>query len=243
MSYSQVIAMRSPMKSMASLSLFSMHGLDVPELHEYTAFNMLQISMLEKSLPNAELTEELLKLPPISDPAYFETNEDGEAPYMMETRHRWLRQLLLEQAEIHTEVDEEVRQFDKAVEKLQVRRFHVKLDAEFMNAYMNSLNQELYILRDSEEIETQLLLNAKTAMSTRNELQVVINTTNRQLDELRRNIDKLGEQIIAVQVLFSTTVKGHKFFDFLTDAGNGYGPGVPRTKSYRALYARLWWRD
>jgi len=86
------------------------------------------------------------------------------------------------------------RNRQQEVNKVQVRRFHVKMDAEFMTAFMNSLNQELYILRDSEEIETQLLLNAKTAMSTRNDLQMVINSTNRQLDELRRNIDKLGEQ-------------------------------------------------
>ncbi|XP_017043934.1 cilia- and flagella-associated protein 44 [Drosophila ficusphila] len=211
----QVIAMRADMKSVTNVSIFSMNCLEAPELHEFSAFTMLQISTLKQSLPNDQLIEELLKMPPISDPAYYERNQDGETPFMMEVRHRWLRQFLVEQDAIRTEVDEEVQQFDRELAKLQVRRFHVKLDAEFMTTFMNSLNQELYILRDSEEIETQLLLNAKTAMNTRNDLQVVINATNRQLDELRRNIDKLGEQITAVQVLFMTTVKGHKFFDFL----------------------------
>ncbi|KAH8333140.1 hypothetical protein KR074_006765, partial [Drosophila pseudoananassae] len=214
-SVDDVIASQKKADSLRISSLFSLHGLEKPELHEAAAFTMLEISKLERSLPAEEIHEMLNSFPPISDLAYYERDEEGNSSYMNENRHRWLRQLLVEQASIRTNVDEEVHQFDKALEKLQVRRFHVKMDSEFMASFMISLNQELYILRDSEEIETQLLQNAKSAMATRNELQVIINQTNRQLEELRRNIDKLGEQIIALQVLFMSTVKGHKFFDFL----------------------------
>ncbi|KAH8249465.1 hypothetical protein KR032_009855 [Drosophila birchii] len=212
-----VIAGQEPkFKKELSVSLFNLKELDVPELHEYAAHAILQISKLERCLASNELIEMLSSLPNASEPAYYEMNtEDDTTPVMIELRYRWVRHMLREQASIRAEVQEEVEQFDRALAKLQVTRFHVKLDAEFMTAFLISLNQELYILRDSEEIEQQLMMNAKTAMNTRNELQVVINTTNRQLDELRRSIDKLGEQIVAVQVLFMNTVKGHKFFDFL----------------------------
>ncbi|KAH8410145.1 hypothetical protein KR009_006835, partial [Drosophila setifemur] len=210
-----LIAMEHVGKPSRHSSLYSLQGMDVPELQESAAFTMFEISKLERSLPNDKLIEELLTYPPVSEMAYYEEDAEENSAYMQELRHRWLSQLLVEQAEIRAEVDEEVRQFDNDLQKLQVRRFHVKLDAEFMSSFLISLNQELYILRDSEEIETQLLQNAKVAMNTRNELQAVINLTNRQLDELRRTIDKMGEQIGALQVLFLSTVKGHKFFDFL----------------------------
>ncbi|XP_020806019.1 uncharacterized protein LOC110182328 [Drosophila serrata] len=210
-----IASQTSKFKKESSLSLFNIRGLNVPELHEYSAYVMLQISKLERCLSNADLIASLMELPAASEPAYFEVSPDVATPIMVEMRHRWVRNMLREQSAIRAEVEEEVQQFDRALAKLQVTRFHVKLDAEFMTSYLISLNQELYILRDSEEIELQLMLNAKTAMNTRNDLQVVINATNRQLDDLRRNIDKLGEQIVAVQLLFMSTVKGHKFFDFL----------------------------
>ncbi|XP_034669320.1 cilia- and flagella-associated protein 44 [Drosophila subobscura] len=190
-------------------------NMNTQELKESIIYEALQISMLGQTLSNAELSEELQQLPPPSDAAYFERNEEGNSPMMLELRHRWLRELLFEQAAIRAEIQEEVRLFDKELEKLHVKRFHVKMEAEFMASFLISLNQELYILRDSEEIENQLLQNAKLAMNTRNELQLVINATNRQLDELRKNIDKLTEQISALRLTFLSTAKGHKFFDFL----------------------------
>ncbi|EDW71227.1 cilia- and flagella-associated protein 44 isoform X2 [Drosophila virilis] len=214
-SVEDVIAARQPQPTLDNISLYEMAALDSPELHEVTKFKALQISKLKSTLPQDEMIEYINSLPPVTDPAYFEVNEEGDSPMIMEMRHRWLRLLVVEQLHIMSEVDEEIRLFDLALEKIQAQRFHVKMDAEFLSSYLITLNQELYILRDSEEIESQLLQNAKQAMSIRNELQIVINATNRQLEELRKSIDKINEQIAGLQTTFMNTVKGHKFYDFL----------------------------
>ncbi|KAL7741509.1 hypothetical protein ACLKA6_000823 [Drosophila palustris] len=211
----ETIRLRNPQHTLDNVSLYEMAALDNPELQEVTKFKALQISKLSSTLPPDEMMEYIQSLPAASDLAYYELDEEGNSPMMQEMRHRWLRLLTVEQVHIIAQVDEQIRLFDLQMEKIHVDRFHTKLESEFLTSFMISLNQELYILRDSEEIESQLLQNAKHAMGTRNELQVVINTTNRQLEELRKNIEKINEQISGLQVTFSNTIKGHKFYDFL----------------------------
>ncbi|XP_030383032.1 cilia- and flagella-associated protein 44 [Scaptodrosophila lebanonensis] len=211
----EVIEERKRDPTIDTVSIFTLAHIESPELQEAVKYNALQICKVDRTLTPGELVAMLRDLPPISDPSYFELDEEGNAPMTQEMRNRCLRVLLVEQQNIKDDVDEQIRQFDKDLEKMNISRFHAKLEAEFMAAYLISLNQELYILRDSEEIENQLLQNANEAMNTRNELQVVINATNRQLDELRKNIDKLNEQIAALQLTFMSTIKGHKFYDFL----------------------------
>ncbi|XP_062127425.1 cilia- and flagella-associated protein 44 [Drosophila sulfurigaster albostrigata] len=211
----EVINSKKPKRTVDNISLYEMAALDNPDMQEVVKFKTLQISKLSSTLPPEELVAFIGKLPPASELAYYELDEEGNAPFTLEMRHRWLRLLTVEQLLIIAHVDEQVRLFDLQMEKLHVARFHTKLNAEFLTAFMISLNQELYILRDSEQIESQLLQNAKHAMGTRNELQVIINATNRQLDELRKAIDKINEQISGLQVAFMTAIKGHKFYDFL----------------------------
>ncbi|KAH8293138.1 hypothetical protein KR044_006149, partial [Drosophila immigrans] len=211
----EIIASKKPTRTLDNISLYEMAALDNPDLQEVTKFKALQISKLSSTVLGDELIAFVQKLPPASELAYYELDEEGNAPFAQEMRHRWLRLLTVEQIHIIAQVEEQVRLFDLQMEKLDVARFHTKLNSEFLTAFMISLNQELYILRDSEEIESQLLQNAKHAMGTRNELQVIINATNRQLDELRKIIDKINEQILGLQVIFMSAIKGHKFYDFL----------------------------
>ncbi|XP_068141565.1 cilia- and flagella-associated protein 44 [Drosophila tropicalis] len=210
-SVKQILAEKQEEDSTDAVSLYNMYHLDLPELHERTYFRALQIS---KEKAQSRL-DEVSHMPSRTEPAYFELDENEDSPFHYEMRYRWLRFRKIEQLRIHASVNEEVTQFDKDLQKLDIKRFHVNMEAEFMAAYLISLNQELYILRDSEEIENRLLHNANKAMSTRNEIQTQINVTNRQLDDLRKGIDKLNEQVAAVQLTFMSTVKGHKFYDFL----------------------------
>lgn len=185
------------------------------DIQELAMFKALEIAKVTRALPRADMIAFIQSLPTPSDSAYYELDEEGNAPMIIEIRNRWLRQLIIEQSFILNEIDDKIRTFDQKLHRTHVTRFHTKLESEFLASFMISLDQELYILRDSEEIESQLLRNAKHAMGTRNELQVVINATTRQLDELRKNIEKINEQIVALQLFYSNSIKGHKFYDFL----------------------------
>lgn len=185
------------------------------DMQELIMFKALEISTVQRALPRAEMIAYIQSLPARSDPAYYELDEEDSSPMIKEIRNRWLRQLIIEQSFILNNISDKIQTFDQKLQQTHVNRFHTKLESEFLASFMISLNQELYILRDSEEIESQLLRNAKHAMGTRNELQVVINATTKQLDELRKTIEKINEQIAALQLFYSNSIKGHKFYDFL----------------------------
>lgn len=209
-----ILAMQ-PKKTAESLNLLYVSPEQKQVIREWTMFNALEIFKVTCALPKAKMIEFIKSMPKPSEPPYYDVDEEGNSPIINEIRNRWLRQMIIEQSYILSIVDDEINSFDQKLKDLYVKRFYTKLESEFLSAFMISLNQELYILRDSEEIESQLQRNAKYAMGVRNELQVVINATIRQLDDLKKNIDKINEQIAALQVFYANTIKGHKFFDFL----------------------------
>lgn len=175
----------------------------------------LDIKSVDKFPDDLELLDELQKLPHQADPLYYDNSGNKPSPWLIEIRYRWLMDLMVEQEGIIHSVHTNVRLFNSRLRDLDSERLHVKFEVEFMTSYLIALNQELYILRDSEEIENRLLNNAEEAMKTRNQAQASINSLNRQIDELRKNCDRINEQIVAVQTKFMNTTKGHKFFDFL----------------------------
>ncbi|XP_046809374.1 cilia- and flagella-associated protein 44 [Lucilia cuprina] len=182
------------------------------ELEKYLALDIKSVNCFPDGL---ELIDELQKLPHQADPLYYDNSGDTPSPWLIEIRYRWLMDLMMEQEGILHTVHNNIRLFDARLLDLDKERLHTKFEVEFMTSYLIALNQELYILRDSEEIENRLLKNAEDAMKTRNQAQASINSLNRQIEELRKNCDRINEQISSVQVKFMSTTKGHKFFDFL----------------------------
>lgn len=186
-------------------------------LHEMEKYSALHVKDIKEFPVASELMMELQQMPHQSDPGYYAPlkEEDQTSPWLNEIRYRWILDLLVEQDGIIHFIHENIRMFDARLRELEDMRLHTKFEAEFMQSYLIVLNQELYILRDSEQIENQLLNNADAAMKTRNEAQYSINILNRQIEELRKNCDRLNEQILTIQAKFFSTIKGHKFFDFL----------------------------
>lgn len=197
-----------PPKVKATISEESLH-----ELEKYLALHIKEVNVFPSG---SELLKELQHLPHQSEAAYYITPEDGQpSPWLLEIRYRWLLDLLVEQDGIIHLVHQSIDVFDLRLKELEESRLQTKFEVEFMQSYLISMNQELYILRDSEQIENQLLSNAEAAMQTRNEAQASINALNRQIEELRKSCERFNEQISAIQAKFMSTTKGHKFFDFL----------------------------
>ncbi|XP_075152852.1 cilia- and flagella-associated protein 44 [Haematobia irritans] len=187
-------------------------------LNEYEKCSALNVKDLESFPYSSSLISELMEFQQSSEPMSKEMDNSHYAssyPWLSELRYRWLLDLLMEQDGIVHMIHENIKIFDKRLRELEDIRLHTKFEAEFMQSYLTVLNQELYILRDSEQIENQLLNNAETAMQIRNEAQTSINILNRQIEDLRKNCDRFNEQILMIQAKFHSTTKGHKFYDFL----------------------------
>lgn len=185
------------------------------DLLELESFLTLDIKSVDCFPDFQHLMEDLKNLPPWTDPLYYSRVGDDPSPWLIEIRYRWLMELMVEQDGIIHAVKTNIHLFNACLQDLENQRLRTKLDIEFMNSYLIALNQELYILRDSEEIENRLLSNAEEAMKTRNQAQSNINTLNRQIEDVRKVTDRINEQITSVQIKFSNIVTGHKFYDFL----------------------------
>lgn len=154
-------------------------------------------------------------LPDYTDPLYLVSTDDKASPWLIEMRFNWLLTLIMQQDTIIELIEQDVRLFDNLVHELMNDRLLIKYEHFFLIAYMMALNQELYILRDSEQIENQLLFNADNAMFTRNQAANAIKVLTRQIEDLRKQCDRLNDQINLIQAKFMANCKGHKFFDFL----------------------------
>ncbi|CAD7000651.1 unnamed protein product [Ceratitis capitata] len=189
--------------------------LSVRDRTEQSLYKSLHAFEVEDLPDIKEILQEIDSYPGFTESEFFERNEDGFAPWLSVARYQWLIDLIDEQNGLVLKVKNRVKDFDRDLEEMIAIRCKAMYEAEYMHCFMITLNQELNILRDSEEIENQLLFNADEAMKTRNEMQAVINTKNRQIEDYKKNVDKLNEQILSVQQKFMSTCKGHKFFDFL----------------------------
>ncbi|XP_039950900.1 cilia- and flagella-associated protein 44 isoform X1 [Bactrocera tryoni] len=189
--------------------------LSVRDKIEQSLYKSLHAFEVDELPDIKDILSEIDSYPGFTEPEFFERNEEGFAPWVSVVRYQWLIDLRDEQSGLVLKVKNRVKDFDKDLLEMIALRCKALYEAEFMHCYMITLNQELNILRDSEEIENQLLFNADEAMKTRNEMQAVINSKNRQIEDFKKIADKLNEQILSVQQKFMSTCKGHKFFDFL----------------------------
>lgn len=185
------------------------------EVRDLQKFESLRLKYVE-FLPSVEvLLQQLAEIPRCTDPDYYEFDESGISPWLKRNCFRWIVDKIDEQEYIISAVESYVADFDEALTQLSHKKVEVKFEEEYLVCYMVSINQELYILRDSEVIENQLLANADEAMRSRNHMQTTINASKRQMDESRKACERLNEQISVIQLKFLSTTKGHKFFDFL----------------------------
>lgn len=185
------------------------------KMGEFDMAKTLGISEVQEIPEGNEFITMINALPDYTDPRYLDSMDDKPSPWAIEMRYGWLLTLIVQQNAIIEKIDQDVSIFDSAVREMMAERLLIKYEDYFLIAYMMALNQELYILRDSEQIENQLLFNADNALAIRNQAANAIKVLTRQIEDLRKQCDRLNDQISAIQTKFMANCKGHKFFDFL----------------------------
>lgn len=191
--------------------------LEEDRIHEIYILDAIHINKVHTIPSPDEITQIIEQHPSLTEIEYYEDQNDEEytSAWLVESRLKMILNLLSEQEYLLYIINAAIEYFDKSVRDLHHKRYHVKFDVEYLECYLITLNQELNILRDSEEIENTLKKNADLALKTRNELQVLILAANRQNDDSRKSVEKYNEQIAQMQIKFLNIIRGHKFFDFL----------------------------
>jgi len=141
---------------------------------------------------------------------------DDQEPSTMELEIRLLRlaNKLHEQNQIIYDINKSVAKFDKKLISLKEERFHVDYNTLFLEIYLLTLNQELWILRDFEKLENILVERVDVKLIERNEIQSDIITKKNNIETHRKNIEKMDEQEKVIHQQFLATCMDNKFSDF-----------------------------
>lgn len=122
---------------------------------------------------------------------------------------------LAAQDSIVRDVEIRITEFDNKLEKLSEKRLQIEMDTKFLDLFLVTLNQELYILRDFERLEDDLVQHVEASVQKRNDKQGNIIRVKNSMEEHRKAIEKMIEQEKAIQNQFMSSIKNNKFADFL----------------------------
>lgn len=125
-----------------------------------------------------------------------------------------MKRKLFEQNQIILKINERILRFDKQVEQLSQDRFQVEVDAKFLDLYILTINQELFVLKDFEQIENNMIKLVEKTMLEKNDMFQRIVKKKNQIDDFKRLVDKLKEDELDLQQKFATKCADNKFSDY-----------------------------
>lgn len=91
----------------------------------------------------------------------------------------------------------------------------IEVHAKFLDIYCLTLNQELWILKDFEQLEDNLVEQVDDKLIEWNDVQSNFITEKNKIKMFQKNIEKSLEKIKEIQSQFSINITEDKFADFL----------------------------
>lgn len=141
-------------------------------------------------------------------------SKEPPTEWELEMRNARMKRKLFEQDRIILKINERISEFDKQVEQLSQDRFQVELDAKFLDLYILTLNQELFVLKDFEQLESKMEKSVEDTMMTKSSMFNRIVNKKKQIEDIKRNVDKLKEDELDLAQKFATKCADNKFSDF-----------------------------
>ncbi|XP_055386246.1 cilia- and flagella-associated protein 44 [Condylostylus longicornis] len=139
----------------------------------------------------------------------------SDTPWELEMKYQMVINKIIEQDEIISEVTYKIKEFDDNLLELGESKLQIEVDSKFLEIYLITLNEELVILKDCEKLENELSSKALKAMSERNTLKTYIDGLAKNIDSIKKQYDKMNDQIRQISNNFMGLIKGNKFCDFL----------------------------
>lgn len=113
------------------------------------------------------------------------------------------------------DIEHRIYLFDSDMKKVLETRLEVEVAAKFLDIFLLTVYQELWVLRDFKQLEDNLVDSVDEQVTDQNSINTELNTLKANIEKFRKNIDQGAIEEKAIQQQFQTSVGGNKFWDFL----------------------------
>lgn len=128
-------------------------------------------------------------------------------------QHR-LQFQLYEQDRIIHQIEQRVKAFDCKLQDLYEERLQVDADAKFLEQYLLTLNQELWVLKDFEQLEEKLVDQMEQLIFEQNRIHMQLIKEKNDIDTYKMNIVEIEEQQNDVEARFLEKCRGNVYWKY-----------------------------
>jgi cilia- and flagella-associated protein 44 len=161
------------------------------------------------SVPNVVISERMLV-----ELKELELRENENTAYEQDMLTQNHRKNLFKQDKILSKINQRIKMFDNELETLSEERLQVQVEAKFLDNYLLTLNQELWLLKDFEKLEEKLIVNVEDHIIARNSLHKSIQHIKASMEMKRKLIEKEKEGLKYIMSDFKNQCMGDKFSSF-----------------------------
>lgn len=112
--------------------------------------------------------------------------------------------MMVRREQIQHEMNHRVDQFDDQIMELQKSRFHVEFESNFRQCHLLALHQELLIIKDSQQIEDEIIDNQNRIVEKQNHISMSIVSHQSQIEANHQNIHVLTKEIDQIDQMFQS---------------------------------------
>lgn len=112
-------------------------------------------------------------------------------------------------------MEEEISDFNQKIKDTKNRRLSILMGANVLELHILTLNQELNILKQSEENEERLVNKVNNNLQSYLQMEDIIDNLKNDQEELEFSIENYHIEESKIQDHFKHATDSNKFYDFL----------------------------
>lgn len=142
----------------------------------------------------------------------------GDHSLLSEFVHTRLEERVFEQRHVIDDMNRRVERFDREIHTLRESRLQIELRTTYLESFLLTLFQELWVLRDFKQLEDKLLANVNEQIVAQNDIGATLTDLKNTIEQHRKNIDQGNADVKLLNTQFVTMATGNRFWDFLRKA-------------------------
>lgn len=177
--------------------------LEIKEQFNFFTYGLKQISIF---IANEEMYQTMI-------------HESGtHSSLMIELIEMRKDERMFEQRQIIDDIKRRIRRFDQEIQSLDESRLEIEVAAKFLDVFLLTLYQELWVLRDFKELEDKLEGKLNEKIMAQNDLNAELKSQKQAIERHQKKIDNCKEDAKMLTQQFTASATGTKFWDFLRKA-------------------------
>lgn len=148
----------------------------------------------------------------------MEQESDSYSNLLIELIEMRKDERIFEQRQLMDDIEMRIRRFDQEIHSLDESRLEIEVAAKFLDVFLLTLYQELWVLRDFKQLEDKLEGKLNEKIMAQNELNAELKAQKKAIERHQKQIDHCEEDAKMLTQQFNAAATGTKFWDFLRKA-------------------------